>query len=68
MTYQIGTFLVVRVLPATVLVDYTMVLDRPGVSVKSPTQQGVESVVKVRTMSDVTSDGSGNPSFWLLLL
>jgi hypothetical protein len=50
------------------LVDYTMVLDGPSVSVKGPTQQGVESVMEMTSVSDVTSDGSGDPSFWLLLL
>jgi hypothetical protein len=29
------------------LVDYTMVLNRPSVLVEGPTQQGVESVVEV---------------------
>jgi hypothetical protein len=50
------------------LVDYTMVLDGPGVSVESPTQQGVESVVEVTPASGVVSDGSSDPSLWLLLL
>jgi hypothetical protein len=50
------------------LVDYTMVIDKPSVSIKGPTQQGVESVVKMTTTSGVTSDGPGDPSFWLLLL
>jgi hypothetical protein len=52
------------------LVDYTMVLDRPSVSVEGPTQQGVESVVEVTPTSGVTSDGSSDPSLrlqlWLL--
>jgi hypothetical protein len=52
----------------TMLVDYTTVLDRPGVSVHSPAQQGVEHVVKVTTVSGVTGDGSGDPTFRLLLL
>ena len=52
----------------TMLVDYTTVLDRPGVSVHSPAQQSVECVVKVTTTSGVTSDGSNDLSFWLLLL
>jgi hypothetical protein len=51
-----------------VLVDYTVILDRPSVSVKGPTQQGVESVGEMTTTSGVTSDGSGDPSFQLLLL
>jgi hypothetical protein len=50
------------------LVDYTTVLNGPSVSVEGPTQQGVESVVEVTTMSDVTSDGSSDPSLWLLPL
>jgi hypothetical protein len=41
------------------LVDYTTVLDGPSVSVEGPTQQGVESVVKMTTTSGVTSDGVG---------
>jgi hypothetical protein len=51
-----------------VLVDYIAVLDGPSVSVERPTQQGVESVVEMTTVSGVTSDRSGDPSFWLLLL
>jgi hypothetical protein len=51
-----------------VLVDYTTVLNRPSVLVEGPTQQGVESVMEMTTVSDVTSDGLGDPSFWLLLL
>jgi hypothetical protein len=50
------------------LVDYTTILDRPSVSIEGPTQQGVESVVEVTPASGVTSDGSSNPSLWLLLL
>jgi hypothetical protein len=50
------------------LVDYTMVLDGPGVSVKCPTQQGVESVLEVTPASSVASDGSSDPSLRLLLL
>jgi hypothetical protein len=52
----------------TVLVDYTTVLDRPSVLVEGPTQQGVESVMEMTTARGVTSDGSGDPSFCLLLL
>jgi hypothetical protein len=48
--------------------DYTVVLDGPSVSVEGLTHQGVESVVEMTTASNVTSDGSGDPSFWLLLL
>jgi hypothetical protein len=51
---------VVRVPPVTVMVDYTTILDRPGVPVESPTQQGVECVVEVTTASSITGDGSGN--------
>jgi hypothetical protein len=50
------------------LVDYTTVLDGPSVSVAGPTQQGVESVVEVTTVSGVTSDGSSDPSLRLRLL
>jgi hypothetical protein len=50
------------------LVDYTMVLNGPSVSVEGPTQQGVESIMEVTTASGVMSDGSSDPSFWLLLL
>jgi hypothetical protein len=50
------------------LVDYTTVLDRPSVSVKGPTQQGIESVMEVTPASGVTSDGSSDPSIWLWLL
>jgi hypothetical protein len=37
-------------------------------SVKSLTQQGVESVVEATPASGVTSDGSSDPSLQLLLL
>jgi hypothetical protein len=50
------------------LVDYTTVLDRPSVSVKGPTQQGIESVVEVTPASGVMSDGSSDPSLRLRLL
>jgi hypothetical protein len=50
------------------LVDYTMVHDRPSVSVEIPTQQCIESVVEVTPASSVTSDGSRNPSIQLWLL
>jgi hypothetical protein len=50
------------------LVDYTTVLNRPSVSVESPTQQGVESIVEVTPVSSVACDGSSDPSLWLLLL
>jgi hypothetical protein len=49
------------------LVDYTMVLDGPCVSVEGPTQQGIESVVEVTHASSVTSDGSHDPSLPLRL-
>jgi hypothetical protein len=48
------------------LVDYTTVLDGPSMSVESPTQQGVESVVEVTPACGVVSDGSGDPSLRLL--
>jgi hypothetical protein len=51
-----------------VLVDYTTILDRPGVPVEGPAQQGVECVVEVTTASGVTCDGSGDPSLRLLFL
>jgi hypothetical protein len=50
------------------LVDYTIVLNGPSMSVKGPTQQGVESVVEVTPASGVTSDRSSDPSLRLLLL
>ena len=50
------------------LVDYTMVLNRPSVSVEGPTQQGVESVVEVTPASGTASDGSSDPSLRLRLL
>jgi hypothetical protein len=50
------------------LVDYTTVLDRLGVSVESPTQQGIESVIEVTPASGVASDGSSDPSIRLRLL
>jgi hypothetical protein len=50
------------------LVDYTMVLDGPSVSVEGPTQQGVESIVEVTPTSGVMSDGSSDPSLRLWLL
>ena len=45
------------------LIDYTIVLDGPSVSVEGPTQQGVQSVVEVTPVSGVTSDGSSDPLF-----
>jgi hypothetical protein len=50
------------------LVDYTMVLDGPSVSVKGPTKEGIESIVEVTPASGVTSDGSSDPSIRLRLL
>jgi hypothetical protein len=38
------------------------------VSIEGPTQQGVKSIVEVTPASIVTSDGSSDPSLWLLLL
>ena len=52
----------------TMLVDYTAVLNGPSVSVLGLTQQGVEGVVEMITVSGVMSNGSGDPSFRLLLL
>jgi hypothetical protein len=50
------------------LVDYTTILDRPSVSVESPTQQGVKSVMEVTLASEVANDWSSDPSLRLLLL
>jgi hypothetical protein len=50
------------------LVDYTTVLDRPSVSVKGLTQQGIESIMEVTPASNVMSDGSSDPSLRLWLL
>jgi hypothetical protein len=50
------------------LVDYTTVLNGPSVSVEGPTQQSIESVMEVTPVSGITSDGSSDPSLWLLLL
>jgi hypothetical protein len=47
-------------------VVYTTVLDGPSVSVEGLMKQGVESIVEMTTVSSVTSDGSGDPSFLLL--
>jgi hypothetical protein len=52
----------------TMLVDYTMTLNRPSVSVEGPKQQGVESVVEVTPASGVASDGSSDPPLRFLLL
>jgi hypothetical protein len=67
-THQAGRLLAVRVNPATVLEDNTVILDGPSAPVECLAQQGVERVVKVTPTSGVTSDGSSNPSFQLLLL
>jgi hypothetical protein len=50
------------------LVDYTTVLDRPSVSVESPTQHGIESIVEVTPASCITSDGFSDPPLRLRLL
>jgi hypothetical protein len=50
------------------LVDYTMVLNRPSVSVEGLTQQGIESVVEVTPTSSIMSDGSRDPPLRLWLL
>jgi hypothetical protein len=52
----------------TVMVDHTTILDWPSVSVKGLAQQGVERIVEVPPTSGVMSDGSGDPTLWLLLL
>jgi hypothetical protein len=51
-----------------VLVDYTTILDRPSVSVKGPTQQGIESDVEVTPASGVMIYGSSDPPLRLRLL
>jgi hypothetical protein len=66
--HQAGSLPAVRVCPTTVLIDYIVVLDRPDVSVEGQTQQCVEGVVEVTTVSDVMSDGLGDPSLRLQLL
>jgi hypothetical protein len=53
---------VVRVSPATILEDNTMILDGPSASVECLAQQGVERIMEVTPTSGVTSDGSSNPS------
>jgi hypothetical protein len=50
------------------LVDYTTILDRSSVSIESPMQQAIESIVEVTPASSVTSDGSRDPSLRLWLL
>jgi hypothetical protein len=50
------------------LVDYTTILDRPGVSVEGPTQQGIKSVVEVTPTSGVMSDEYSDPPLRLRLL
>jgi hypothetical protein len=66
--HQVSNLPAVRVYPATMLVDHTMILDSPSVSVKGPAQQGVKRIVEVTPASGVMSDGSGDPSLQLLLL
>jgi hypothetical protein len=66
--HQASCLPVVWVYPATVLVDHTMILDGPSVPVKCPVLQGVERILEVTPASGVTSDGSGEPSIWLLLV
>jgi hypothetical protein len=58
----------VQVSLTTVLEDNTVILDGPSVSIECLAQQGVERIVEVTLASGVTSDGSSNPSLWLLLL
>jgi hypothetical protein len=50
------------------LKDNTAILARPSAPVECLAQQGVERVMEVTPASGVTGDGSGNPSFQLLLL
>jgi hypothetical protein len=66
--HQTSRLPAVRVSPPTVLEDNAMILDGPSASVKCLMQQGVERIVEVTPVSDVTSDGSSNPSLRLLLL
>jgi hypothetical protein len=66
--HQTGSLPAIGVHPATMLVDYTTVLDWPGVLVHSPAQQGVECIVKVTSASSIMSDGVSGPSLRLLLL
>jgi hypothetical protein len=68
MAHQTSHLPAVRVSPATMLEDNTAILDRPGMPVKCLAQQGVERVMEVTPMSGIMSDGSSNPSLWLLLL
>jgi hypothetical protein len=68
MAHQASRLPAVRVNPVTVLEDNIAILDRPGMPVMCPTQQGIERIVKVTPTSGVTSDGSSNPSLQLLLL
>jgi hypothetical protein len=65
---QTSHLLAVRVSPATVLEDNTVILDGPSASVECLAQQGVECIVEVTPASGVTTDGSSNPSLRLLLL
>jgi hypothetical protein len=62
MAHQAGSLPTVQICLVTMLVDYTTLLDRPGVSVEGLTQQGVESIVEVTTTSGITSDRSDDPS------
>jgi hypothetical protein len=66
--HQTSRLPAVRVCPATMLEDHTVILDGPSAPVDCLTQQGVERIVEVTPAGSVTSDGSSNPSLWLLLL
>jgi hypothetical protein len=68
MAHEASSLPAVRVYPATMLVDHTVILDRPSVSVKGPVQQGVERIMEVTPASGVMSEGSGDPSLRLMLL
>jgi hypothetical protein len=67
MVHQAGRLPAVWVNPATVLEDNTAILDGPSTPVECLAQQGVERIVEVTPASGVASDGSSNPSFWLLV-
>jgi hypothetical protein len=68
MANQTSRLRAARVSLATVLEDNTTILDGPSAPVECLAQQGVERIMEVTPVSGVTSDGSSNPSLWLLLL
>jgi hypothetical protein len=61
-THQAGSLPAVRAPPMTMLVDYSTVLGRPGVPLKSLTQQLIKCIMEVTTAIGVMGDGSGDPS------